>query len=329
MNTTRIDLFADAGPGVGTGHIFRLYPVFSCLRKLGVDAEMSVPLSAEELQALGVEGVQPVSGDCRKTIEAFCRSDSGVVVLDTYRHLQDWFQAICGGGRQLAIFDDHFRVDRKVDLIVNSSPAVTEEDYPAGLANRFLLGTSYASLFAGFTEARERYMVAPRVSNILVALGGSDTRGNLPELLRVLNSLLLQPVELRVLGEHIIDIKVHDYVKLSVGWLDQKSLARRMPDFDLAILAGGSMLWQTCCVGVPTISWPQAPGQQRHAGALERKGAVKVIHDLDELPEAFVRLQAQDQRVKLSNAGRGLFDGQGATRIASCLLEMLGADNAH
>lgn len=323
MSGARIVLFADAGAGIGTGHIFRLYPIFRRLMATGVAAEMWVPLGAEPLARLGAIGVKPAPIEPEAIVSTLSRSRPDVVALDTYRHLPVLFEAFGSLDCHVAIFDDHFRVNRNVALIVNSSPAVSASDYDRGLAAEFLLGPTYASVNPAFEEARRGYAVSENISRVLLALGGEDFRGNLPALIGALVPLLPPAVEICVLSARPIPIDVPGSVKLNWDWLDQDSLAQRMPKFDLAILAGGTMLWQTACVGIPTISWPQTSGQEGHAAAWEDRGAVIVIKELATLPAAFKRIQSHRLRHELSSACRKLVDGVGASRVADRLCSLL------
>jgi spore coat polysaccharide biosynthesis predicted glycosyltransferase SpsG len=318
-----IVLFADGGISIGTGHIFRLYPIFRCLRTMGVSAEMWVPLEQGLLAKLGLEGVQLASVDPKDVVATLSRSAPAVVILDTYRHRQQLYKLLDKGGHRLVIFDDHFCVDRKVELIVNSSPMVSADNYVTGLARKFLLGPAYTSVSGCFVEARSRYVVSREISSILVALGGSDTCGSLRVLLGTMLPLLQSPMEICVLSAIPISMDTPEHVKLTCVWLDQDSLAQRMLDFDLAILAGGTMLWQTACVGLPTISWPQTPRQKKHAATWESKGAIFIITELDALSDVLTQLRSQHLRLQMSNVGRDLVDGLGAHRIAACLHSML------
>jgi len=323
VNAPEILLFADGGPGVGAGHMYRLYPVFRSLRELGVPAQMWAPLANAALARLGLHDIQSAPDDIKTMIAELSRPAPTIVVLDTYRHLPELCEAFGEQGCSITIFDDHFRVTSKVALIVNSSPAVKAGDYASGLTEKILLGPAYASIACGFAEARSRYMVSKSISSILIALGGVDASGNLPDLLGTTLPLLETPVEICVLGLRPFALDVPKHVTLNWEWLQQDALAQRLADFDLAILAGGTMLWQTACVGVPTISWPQTTGQEGHAAAWENQGAIVVIKGLEDLPAVLVRLESQHLRMQISRAGRELVDGLGAGRIASCLASML------
>jgi len=323
MSEPRIVLFADGGPNIGAGHIFRQYPIFRCLLAMGISAEMWVPLEQESLNELGVKDVRSIPIEPSAIALALNAFAPAVVVLDTYRHLSELIELLEVNDRSLVVFDDHFRVKRKVALIVNSSPAADAGNYDLGLASQVLTGPDYASVSNGFLDARLLYRVAPKISRILVALGGADFCQNLPNLLRVVIPLLQTQTQIFVVGGRPASIDVPRNIELTWGWLDQDILARRMADIDLAILAGGTMLWQAACVGVPTLSWPQTPGQMVHAASWKAKGAIIAVKDLNTIPSALEQLQSLPLREELSAAGRKAIDGLGATRIAVHLSELL------
>lgn len=322
MTLAPIMLFADGGPGVGTGHIFRLYPIFRSLRDSGVPIEMWVPLEPESLVHLGLKDVQAISHSPNAFADMLSRCKMPIVVLDTYRNLTELQALLREQGCRIAVFDDHFQVRGEVSLVVNSSPTVSSKDYANSDVGQLLLGPMYASISSSFAEARTKYAVSGTISRIVVALGGSDSRGNLPALLGATLPLLGTPVEVCVLSTAPVELDIPEHITLLWAWLDQDSLAQRLASCDLAILAGGTMLWQTACIGVPTLSWPQSPGQEKHAAAWESQGAIVAIRDLDALTPAMVKLQSWSVRSQLSNAGRHLVDGLGANRIADSLCAM-------
>jgi spore coat polysaccharide biosynthesis predicted glycosyltransferase SpsG len=327
VNSPKIILFADAGEGVGTGHIFRLLPIFIRLREMQVATEMWVPLPQESLLALGLTDMKPVKQEL--LISALIESEPTLVVIDTYRQRDKLLQVLDKQNCSVALFDDHFDVKRKVKLIVNSSPSVTSDDYDSALADDFFLGPAYASISNTFLLERSRYQVSGTISRILVALGGMDVARNLPALLNVLVTWIRHPAEICVLTTQPIMMVFPDHINLSQVWLDQDTLSQRMPEFDLAILAGGTMLWQTACVGLPTISWPQTAQQKGHAAAWGSMGTLIVINNLNALSDALVQLQSQVRRKELSLAGSNLIDGKGASRIAEYLYSITRNGNAH
>ena len=85
------------------------------------------------------------------------------------------------------------------------------------------------------------------------------------------------------------------------------------------------MLWQTACVGLPTLSWPQTRGQVLHAATWADKGVVLTFKEIADFPSIFKEVQFHKTRQRMSDIGRSLVDGKGANRIAGHINRLLAA----
>ncbi len=313
-----IVLYAEAGTGVGLGHVFRLYPLFQRMTSVGVRAEMIVPLPQDRLRNLGLDGVREVLGEQDSIERELARLQPRWVVLDSYRYLNRLSRFLRQRpGCKVMVFDDHYTLEEKVDVVINFSPAADSSRYRQDIAGRFLMGPDFSPIAAAFVEARQNYRVRPEVQNILVALGGDDVNANIGGLISAALRIVNQSVGVDLLGNRLPDRPTNG-VRV-VGWLSQEDLGRRTVQYDLAVLAGGSMLHQFACVGVPVISWPQTAMQQRHASAWQDVGSVSILGRPDELHGAVSGMQSSEQRSRLSAAGRSSVDGRGAERIVAYL----------
>jgi spore coat polysaccharide biosynthesis predicted glycosyltransferase SpsG len=321
----KVLFLADAGDSVGSGHVFRVYPVFKAICLNGFEAEMCVPLSEERLWQLGLYGVQSVPTELPKMIAALEQSHPTVIVIDTYRFREQLIIHFQQKHCKVVVFDDHLDVNRKVSLIINSSLSITTEDYSVRMADKYLLGAKYTSLSSYFSDQSSQYVVAKKIAKIMVALGGTDVHSNIPTLLAALFPNLDDPVEICVLSERPMSIIAPENIKLTLNWVSQDVLASYMREFDLAILAGGTMLWQTACVGLPTLSWPQTRGQVLHAATWADKGVVLTFKEIADFPSIFKEVQFHKTRQRMSDIGRSLVDGKGANRIAGHINRLLAA----
>jgi len=92
---------------------------------------------------------------------------------------------------------------------------------------------------------------------------------------------------------------------------------------DVAIAAAGTTSWEMCCLGVPAILLDVAENQTAVAQHLNRLGvAVHVdVHEgsfHDKLQSELASLMGSAElRSKMSNKGRALVDGYGASRVLS------------
>jgi RimJ/RimL family protein N-acetyltransferase len=94
---------------------------------------------------------------------------------------------------------------------------------------------------------------------------------------------------------------------------------------DLVITGAGTTCWELCLLGVPSILIELAPNQHGLAQALHEAGAALYVGKMEEIEPAdlahIVRSAASSQVVRreLSDVGRLLLDGQGASRVAAYL----------
>jgi len=312
-------LYADAGPGLGLGHVLRLYPLFQRMKALQTEAEMLVPLPENRLHELGLVGVREALGGPDVVEKEFTRLQPSVGILDSYRYTNRFSCFLRQRtGCKVVVFDDHYMLEEDVDVVINTSPAADGSRYRQSVAKTFLFGPRFSPIAPAFLGARRGYRVRPVIQNILVALGGDDATNKLDRLVPEVARTAGKNVGVDVLGAELPRYAASGV--RAVGWLRQEDLARRAIDYDLAVLAGGTMLHQFACVGMPIISWPQTEKQQEHASAWEKIGSVVVLGRLAEIPALIFSVQSPERRGQLSEAGRRIVDGLGVNRIISHLV---------
>jgi spore coat polysaccharide biosynthesis predicted glycosyltransferase SpsG len=100
-----------------------------------------------------------------------------------------------------------------------------------------------------------------------------------------------------------------------------------MIEADLAISAAGSTIWELAYLGVPAILGVVADNQRVGASALERCGAAMAFDgtsksSVDELRQALGTVyDDQPRRAAMSEAARGLVDGNGVALVAKQILD--------
>lgn len=307
--------FADAGPGVGLGHVFRAYALFVEMTARGFDARFLVPISAQQLQELGIACAEPVPDNYSAIRNAVLGLRPSILVLDTYRRLAELLRLARDEAHAIVVvFDDHYRISEPVNAVVNASPAANAARYQR-VVGHALLGPAYASIHPSFRQARERFAVRAEVERVLVALGGADTAGNFRRLVRELSNHIPASTEVIALTSGPLGIEATPRIR-EVGWVTQPDLADLMSRSDLAVFGGGSMLSQAASIGLPVISWPQTPRQRDNAQAWGTLGMLVQINELDQLAGAAGQIAHAAFRESISNAGRSAVDGVGASRIA-------------
>ena len=210
-----------------------------------------------------------------------------------------------GEGAQLA--------DLRVNVLYETPGSVTEPGY-------VVLRREFQRAHEGVKPVRET------VEELVVTQGGGDTHGFTPWIIRALEHMSLRPHCTVIVGPAF---RHHDQLeravqtstlRLSIAH-DPTNLVELMRDADLAITAGGLMMFELACVGTPGIVVCAEPFELETARRLEQAGAVRCAGfggsiDYAQLPRAVEELAAnRTLREAMSACGKQLVDGQGCQRI--------------
>lgn len=325
---TRIQFVCAAGPSVGGGHVMRSLTLARALEARGATcAFQASPEVAKVLKAFAPDMAQS------QTADGF-----GALVFDSYALAAEDHRAVAKG-RPALVIDDLANRPLAADLVLDSGPARTADDYAVLVPSiaKLLLGPAYAPVRPAFPALREaalaRRAERPPVHRILVSLGLTDVGGVTS---RVVS--LLRPI----IGEAKLDIVLGggapslpdlwavaaDDPRLELH-IDTQHMPELVFDADLAIGAGGSTTWERCVLGLPALTLILADNQVASARALEAAGASPCLAvDTPDFEAAFIRevqslLASADQRAALSTASAAVCDGQGADRVAEAFLAVL------
>jgi spore coat polysaccharide biosynthesis predicted glycosyltransferase SpsG len=222
------------------------------------------------------------------------------------------------------------------DIVLDQTYGRSASAYRA-LAPRaeVLAGTDYALLRPQFAAWRNyslnrRSASGGRIDRILVAFGGSDpddfasplveqlTQNSDCAVTAILGSCHPAAARLWAIAQASCGrIRVHEHLD---------DVARVMADCDLAIGAAGSMSWERCTLGLPTLLAVLAPNQVSVAQALVDNGAAWCLgRSRQEAGNRLARLTREllenPERVSAaSRAAAGICDGQGCARAAQALV---------
>ncbi|PIB90840.1 UDP-2,4-diacetamido-2,4,6-trideoxy-beta-L-altropyranose hydrolase [Caulobacter sp. FWC2] len=322
---TRILFVCAAGPAVGGGHVMRSLTLARALEARGAGcAFMDSPEVAKVLDAFAPDMARVNSDD-----------DFDALVFDSYALTADDHRAVAKGRPSLVI-DDLANRPLAADLVLDSGPARTAEDY-AGLvppAARLLLGPGYAPVRPAFAALREAALArraerAP-VRRILVSLGLTDVggiTGRVVGLLRPIIGAVTLDVVLGGGAPSLADLwaLAADDPRLALH-VDTQHMPELVFDADLAIGAGGSTTWERCVLALPALTLILADNQVAAARALEAAGVTPCLAvDAFDFETAFVDavqalLADADKRAALSTASAAVCDGGGADRAAEAFL---------
>lgn len=350
----QVAIRVDAFPEMGTGHAMRCLTLATSLREAGARVRFVTrrgeALSVAQVSELGCEFVQlppadvPASGDlahwqwlagsqaqdARDTIDALADSEWDWVVVDHYGLDARWESAVRMGGRVVVIDDLADRVhDADVLLDQNLHPEGPERyrDLVAP-ACRVLSGPRFALLRPEFALARAEVGVRQGpVRRVLVCFGGSDSANHTAAIVEALGTLSSWSGEVDVvIGAGHVDKDGVSALCARHGFtlhVQTRRLAGLLARTDLAIGAGGSTVWERCCLGVPTLMQAVADNQSTQVREVAMAGAASAP-DAPDWPRSFERhfmalVHNEGLRGSLSRRGMDLVDGRGAARVVQAM----------
>lgn len=336
---------ADAGPGIGTGHVMRCLALAQAWRERGGEV---VFLHAAVLPALAGRLVEAGCHSEVLTVEAGSAADAEAtsrralelgarwIVGDGYAFGAAWQARVRARGARLLLLDDYGHAEHyHADVVLNQNAGAGAELYARRDAHtRLLLGPCYALLRREFVEFPERLPYTPdRPLRVLLTMGGADTEdatGLVVEALAEASGL--EVVVVVGAGYARLESLRARVDALGAGW----TLARDVCDMpglmawaDVAVSAAGSTVWELARAGLPAALLITADNQLGIASTLSSAGAALALGRHPGLGAAGLRARLlpwlADADVRRDAASRlaALVDGRGARRVRAAMAPAL------
>lgn len=339
----------DAAIGIGLGHVMRCLTLAEALRRRGAQVVFICrPMPGDALDWLKLHGMPvielpPSSGlefvaddyvtwlgvplaeeiaQSRAALAAIGRVD--LMVVDHYGLDTRWESAMRGHVTRILCIDDLANRQHDCDVLLDQTLGRAASDYAnlVPVQGQILLGTEFALLRPQFAETRNLAPSSPcGRSRVLVSLGGTDPN-NLTHV--ALEGLLTLGGELDidvVLGGNTaipenLPPRIHVHRNVS----DMAGLIRRA---DFAIGAGGTSVWERCCLGIPSLLIVTSENQRTVAERVSSVGAARIVGDWKSATVEAVAFAAREllhgdraQLAAMREAAIQVCDGLGASRVA-------------
>ena len=155
------------------------------------------------------------------------------------------------------------------------------------------MGTDYLLLREEFKNLPE-IEVRDKVHNILITVGGYDTRNLTPKIIKALNSIDFDEIDDQYIDNENLHIDIvigpsFDNIDQIVTEVEKSSLdislnfnvkkmSKLMIKSEIAISSGGSTLYELAATKTPALVMLQAENQIRVAEKLDGKSAVSYTH---------------------------------------------------
>ena len=340
----------DAGHGTGLGHLHRCLALAEALHQRG--ARVVFLLSASVVDIGRVKRTQfyceSISALERGGLEDFEQTESSArnhgcrsIVIDSYAVKNDFVEKLRNSGFRVVVINDYAEGPSSAHVVINGGAHAQKVPYESAEGDtQFVLGTRYTLLRPQFWSVSAKE-ISPVVNNVLLCVGGDDSLGVMPWLVRILDAVVdAKCIFNVVLGPYFLnDEEIQQIILPSSRELrffkGADSLYDLMRINDVAVTAGGQTAYELAATGTPALAVSLFDNQERgvralaDAGALLFSGCVEDGRLPSELPKIFGRLVSQPNlRKQLSWTAQSTIDGGGARRVAELLLGNQGATAA-
>jgi UDP-2,4-diacetamido-2,4,6-trideoxy-beta-L-altropyranose hydrolase len=333
---------------MGTGHVMRCLALAQAWQDAGGQVTFGMAMAAPALEAwLQAEGMAVVhlsappgtAEDARQTVNLARNEGTEWIVVDGY-HFNDTYQRIIkDAGSKLLFIDDNGHANHYyADIVLNQNLFARERFYrKREHYTRLLLGTDYVLLRREFLKWRNWQREIPEVARkVLVTLGGGDPANVTLRVLQALREMEIACLEAIVLvgasNPHFEELNaaVQLYGMTVLLERNVKNMPELMAWAEVAVSAGGSTCWELAFMGLthciivlaanqaPVAETLQERGVAINAGWFDALNHAQLTHLLDSL------MKDKEKRLKMSQRGRLLVNGNGPQRVVKAMLSQVG-----
>jgi spore coat polysaccharide biosynthesis predicted glycosyltransferase SpsG len=302
------------------------------------DFDVATELSGSAFALIDLDWSLEPDQEADELVRIADRMEPDTIIVDHYHAGPQYQERLSRARVPWLQFDRRAGFPLLAKWVLNPSPAARVESYrPLTRGNdaRLLLGPKYALLRPEFESWARCFQVREAGRRVLLAFGGGDDRGAARIFLQAMStldsgvsvSLLTSRTNPRLAEiRRLIEEERLHRVEL---WLDEREVARRMVEADVAIVSAGTLAFETATIGLPTLLTAIADNQEpimkawKDAGATHALGPIGSV-SVETAAEAVRALLADEgRRRELSEAGRRLVDGRGAIRVANELVGLV------
>jgi len=340
---------ADGSLQLGLGHVMRCIGLAQGLAAKGIGSFFVTRNSSPVIKGLidrhgfSVELMPDDSGferDLEVTSELAKQRDARLVVTDlsadgflrSAGNCKTYLKKLKEDARFLISIDDLNVMDFPSDIVVNPNYGAEQLDYGRNSHVRYLLGPAYFIFRREFIDASgmER-TISAEAKHVLVTLGGSDSSDLTFKVLKALNMLGIQDLEIRILpGANGSSRHLEMYEQALRGFRGsfefcsvEHNMAELMLWADLAITGGGLTKYETAVTGTPSVIITRIKHQKDLSGLFAREGSTVFVDEGDHMSAEEIAnvvsktLRDRELRSDMSIRGKKLVDGRGVARIIS------------
>jgi UDP-2,4-diacetamido-2,4,6-trideoxy-beta-L-altropyranose hydrolase len=331
---------ADASLQIGTGHVMRCLTLAGALTARGVECHFICREHEGNLIELvrsrghnvhALSGVIDEQGDRARSRSFLGKIQPAWIIVDHYELDEKWEKAVNSNNAYLMVIDDMTNRPHVCDLLLDQNLGRHATDYkdlvPARA--RVLAGPRFALVRPEFTAKRKSLEATPK-KNWLACVGGLDPKDILGKIVTAWE-ILSTPKPSLTLAVGANSPNAEALVKRistlpGTALRHNANMAELMAEADLLIGTTGTISWERCCVGLPSVMGSIAENQRKNCEELARHRTGISVGNWEKItPEKLAAMLDKIRQrplllEKMAARARKLVDGRGVDRVAAALL---------
>lgn len=327
----RVLILTEGGNEIGFGHISRCSSLYDEIQKRNTEVKMIIKGSTDIAKKHLLHGRSVEVTDWQS--KEFIRSNitkNDYCIIDSYLLSVEGYQLIAKQAWHCLYIDDNARLKYPIGTVVNPSLYTNRTCYDDKGSTVYLLGAEYIILRECFVD-QGKLTLRDNVEHVLITMGGSDTKGIIPDILEQLCTVYPNIFFDIVIGQVSIDIEqIHKISPNNTNFhtnLNGNEMKNLMIQADLAITAAGQTIYELLATGIPFIPIQIVDNQINNIlgmKALYEELPVIYCGDEDIMPkikQVFDNYLSSESREAFIKLYKDVVDGYGSQRIIDHLLQ--------
>ena len=324
MQEKKIVFRCKGGHHIGWGHIMRCLSLARWLKGkykvyfvINQDAKVCEFIREKGFPVFEVSERRNDKKFEEKIINTVLSLEPHLVVNDIRNTSQEYMQALKMRNIKIINFDDTSNNVKMANVFIDANK---KEKVGKCFGPSFILLSSIYSKIA-----QKKRKIYKKVRTILISLGGSDPNNLTEKTLRSFEWKITGPIRIQVVvgpsfqhKERLEKWKRLDNISFIQGHDDLSPL---LLNTDIAVVNGGITMFESLCLGTPTVVVAQNKHQAKNARRMERRGVIVnlgegiKISDKKIARKVIALMGSFSTREKLSLKAKKEIDGKGIFRI--------------
>lgn len=327
----------DGNHMLGLGHVVRELNLARQLKKV-LDANITFLFRDNSIVSslLKNHGFQVIPLGNKESFKQELRRyrDAALVIVDTPLFLSRQLNAIKKYTKKLVHITDARCASGSSDLTI--MPNLIGSRVREIRSKKIFTGKQYIMLNEKFVDYRKKYKACRDVRNIVICFGGSDPKDITKRIVNFLHKnskSFFSPKITVIIGP------AYRNTKNLIGSFGNNikfrfkqatcNIARELFNADIAIVSGGTLMYEASAIGVPSLIICQNRAQMKEADFFHKQGALINLGLSNTLSKTFFLQQLNDiatnalSRKKLSTIARKSIDPYGIRRITKTIYKLI------